>query len=210
MPGCSYFVGNTFAHLFGGLALTAISTENAAIKDMSKKPFSYIAMALATFLVLLVTLVLDAGFTKYAMFGAFCILVGQLLSGFVGKLQTEKTLFSTLIILGSIFVTMMFLGFSDKGNMLPYGTYLTAGLIGLIVSMILTAIFVRDEKEAETVHLWLSRVVVILFTLFLAYDVQVLKEHAKACKSNPDYVQESLGLYLDIINLFQGVGDLNK
>jgi len=104
---------------------------------------------------------------------------------------------------------MTVVGFLDKGNMLPLESYLYAGLLGLIIATIGVALFAKPS-EAGKLHRWLSWFVVILFTLFIGYDVQVLKEHAKQCKSNPDYVQESINLYLDFLNLFQGVGSLEK
>ena len=210
MPVCEYFIGNTFAHLFGGLAVTAISSENALVQDLPAKPYTAVALLLAIFVILFLLLVLDVGFSKYVVFTVFCLLMGQLLSGFVKQLEAANVLSKTLIIVGAIFVAMMFVGFADKGNMLPFGTYLFAGLLALVVSMIFTSFFIKDEKEASAFKLWFSRIIVVLFTLYLAYDVQVLREHAKLCRVNPDYIQESLGLYLDLINLFEGVGTLEK
>lgn len=206
---CPYFIGNTFAHLFGGLALTAVSSEHVLFQDLWNKPYTNLFLCLLLFLTLLFLLGSQVGVAKYAAFAVFCILMGQFLTGFVKQLQGENELSKTMIIVGTVFVAMMFIGFADKGNMLPVGNYLFAGLFALVVSMIATSVFMK-EKDANDLQIWFSRAIVVLFTLFLAFDVQVLREHAKACRQKPDYVQESLNLYLDIVNLFQGVGGLDN
>jgi FtsH-binding integral membrane protein len=104
---------------------------------------------------------------------------------------------------------MTAIGLIDKGNMLDWGVYLSAGLIGLIFATIITSLMTQDKKEANTINLWISRLVVVLFTLYIGFDVEVLKVNAKLCKSNPDYVNESLNLYLDIVNLFSGIAGSN-
>jgi FtsH-binding integral membrane protein len=47
----------------------------------------------------------------------------------------------------------------------------------------------------------------VLFTIYIAFDVEILKENAAACNGNPDYVNESVNLYLDIVNLFTGLSN---
>jgi len=209
MPGCPYFIANTFAHILGGLFLTGISSENPIVNDIDKKPMSHIAVFIITLLLLFFMFSLEPGPIKYLIFALFCGLLGQTLSGLVKRLQQENLLSNNLIILATIFFSMTAIGLLDKGNMLDWGVYLSAGLIGLIFAMIITSLMPHDKKEANTIHLWISRLVVVLFTLYIGFDVEVLKVHAKLCKSNPDYVNESLNLYLDILNLFSGIAGSN-
>jgi FtsH-binding integral membrane protein len=209
MPGCPYFIANTFAHLLGGLFITGISSENPAINNLDKKPISYIAIILAAFLFLYILFLTEPGPLKYLLFAIFCGLLGQSLSGLVKRLQEENLLSNNLIILGTIFFSMTVIGLLDKGNMLDWGVYLSAGLIGLIFATIITSLMTQDKKEANTINLWISRLVVVLFTLYIGFDVEVLKVNAKLCNSNPDYVNESLNLYLDIVNLFSGIAGSN-
>ncbi len=209
MPGCPYFLANTFGHLLGGLTLTGISTEHPIVPDLEKKPITALVGVLFTFALLVAISFSEPGPFKYIAFAFFCLTLGQILSGFVKRLKQEQVLSSTLILVGTIFVSMTVVGFLDKGNMLSLESYLYAGLLGLIVATIGIALFSKPT-EAGKLNRWVSWFVVILFTLFVGYDVQILKEHAKQCKSNPDYVQESIDLYLDFLNLFQGVGSLER
>lgn len=206
MPGCPYFIGNTFAHLLGGLLITGISTENPLVKKIEKKPLTHLALVLFSFFLLFALLYTEPGPFKYLLFALFSAALGQTLTGFTKRLKQENLLSNTLIILGTIFVCMTGIGLIDKGNMLDWGVYLSAALFGLIIAMVVTAMTTKTKKDADIAHLWISRIVVLLFTLYIGFDVQVLKVNAKLCKSNPDYVNESLNIYLDILNLFTGVG----
>jgi len=205
MPGCPYFIANTFLHLFGGLLLTGISTEHQVISDLDKKPLTQFGIFLGTIFLLFLMMAIENMFLKYILFVLFCFLFGQSLAAYVKKLKQQHLLSDTLFIVGVIFVCMTGVGIYDKGNMLGWANYLYAGLIGLLVATILN-MFLPSKARKES-NVWLSRFVVLLFTLYIGYDVQILKAHAKACKSNPDYISESLNLYLDIVNLFSGVGN---
>jgi len=47
---------------------------------------------------------------------------------------------------------------------------------------------------------------VALFSLFAAYDTQVIKVLARKCKKRGDYINASLGLFMDFVSLFQNMG----
>ena len=45
-----------------------------------------------------------------------------------------------------------------------------------------------------------------LFILFVMYDTKLIQVHAKNCKEKTvDYINESLGLFIDALNLFQSL-----
>ena len=210
MPGCPYFIANTFGHLLGGLLVTGISTENPVVDGIEKKPLTHLTLILLAFFLIFALMVSEVGPFKYALFAIFCLVMGQTLSGFTKRLKQENLLSNTLIIVGTIFVCMTGIGLLDKGNMLDWGVYLSAGLFGLIVAMVITTFTTKTKEDADIAQLWISRFVVLLFTLYLGFDVQVLKVNSFLCKSNPDYVNESLNIYLDVLNLFSGVGGAQR
>jgi FtsH-binding integral membrane protein len=205
MPGCPYFIANTFIHLFSGLLLTGLSTEHPIMNEQDKKPITQFIMGLFSIFLLLMIFQVEVGLLKYGLFALFCFLFGQIINGFVKRLDKVAVLSDTLFIVGAIFVTMTVVGIYDKGNMLAWSAYLYAGLLGLLCATIISMFF--STKERSDASVWISRFVVLLFTLYIGYDVQVLKLHAKKCKSEPDYVNESMNLYLDVLNLFTGVGN---
>jgi FtsH-binding integral membrane protein len=98
---------------------------------------------------------------------------------------------------------MTVIGIVDNQNLLAWENYLYACLVVLIIASLISGFFPSKEQKNAGYNVWLSRFAVVLFALFVGFDVEVLKENAKRCK-NPDYVNESVNLYLDIINLFNG------
>ena len=209
MPGCPYFIGNTFIHLFTGLILTALSAENPVAGNLSQKPLTHILFLLVLLVLLFIVMSVPVGPIKYALFVLLCLLLGQNLTGLEQRLKQKQLLSSVLFYTGAVFVTMVGLGLYDSQNLLGWGVYLSFALVALLVAMLFSALFIENPEERTSINMWISRLVVLLFTFYIAFDVEVLKENAKTCKGDPDYINESMALYLDILNLFTGVGSSN-
>ena len=69
----------------------------------------------------------------------------------------------------------------------------------LIVHYRFIEIFIKDNKKYSKV---ISYVAIVLFSLLIIYDTKKIILNANNCV-NPDYINESLGGFLDSINLFQ-------
>jgi FtsH-binding integral membrane protein len=59
-----------------------------------------------------------------------------------------------------------------------------------------------DFTKMNTILNWFAT---ILFSFYVAYDTQRLKD--KTVQRGKDYVDASLGLFLDILNLFSAMDD---
>lgn len=206
MPGCPYFVANTFVHLLGGLMVTGISTENPLISDIGKKPMTHLAIILVTFVNLIALMAIEPGSLKYGLYISLSVIVGQMLSGFASRLQQQETLSETLFSSGLIFFTMAAIGLIDNQNLLGWGVYLWATLSVLLIAMIYNVAITKSDNERSDWRIWLARFGVVLFALYVAFDVEILKANAAICSGEADYVGESLNLYLDMINLFANAG----
>lgn len=206
MPGCPYFIANTFAHLLGGLFVTGISTENPVLGDLKDKPITHLGIILVLIANLYAVMGVEPGPMKYLLFATLSIIVGQTLTGLAQRLENKGILSEVLLTTGLIFGAMTAIGIFDDQNLLSWGIYLWGGLTVLLIATVYQLLFVKDEKEKRDWRVWIARGVTVLFTIYIAFDVQVLKENAVACKGNPDYVNESVNLYLDIVNLFTGLG----
>ena len=216
MPSCKYFFGKVFAHLAGALAVSAASAEysnlGAELLGNSSVLIKFLVnVAIAIGLLYGVYLTQPGGIAKYAFFIAFAFWIGQTLKPYVERLQDKGTLTRVLILTTGVFAAMTALGFYDSGNFLGLGPYLFAGLIGLILAQVVLLALGTPEEKRKGIQ-WLNLFGVALFSLFTAYDIQVLRVNARLCKSGknspfqPDYPVESLGIYLDFINLFSNVG----
>jgi FtsH-binding integral membrane protein len=206
--GASNFIGITYLHLLAGLGVTAVSSNYPVSDTMAAQ----IVEIVLTFVLLFAMMYLQPGPVKYVLFVLFAVTLGQVLANFVARLKSENVLKEVLVTVGGIFLAMTALGFYDKQNILGFGSYLLAALIGLIVARLLLIAGAFGGVRASTLYSlseMLSWFGAGLFSIFVAYDTQRIKEIATRLKNRtPDYVDASLGLFLDAINLFTSVGDI--
>ena len=216
MAPCDNYFGKVFAHLSGALAITALSVETSNIGPIiygdSSRLVKFIGnLAIMFGLICGLCITRPGGLPKYAFFIAFAFWIGQIIKPYVINLKDKGALTRILILTIGVFLGMMALGFYDSMNLLGFGPYLTAGLIGLIAAQLLLLALGTPEEKKKGFQL-LSFFGVALFAAFTAYDVQVLRGDAAFCKRlkkfkmEPDYPVASLGLYLDFINLFTNMG----
>jgi FtsH-binding integral membrane protein len=193
------FIGLTYLHLFGALIITAISAENR----LTDYPIVLIIEMMAIFALIFMMSVTAPGPLKYLMFAAFCYLFGQILASYVERLKAKGSLREVLASVAGIFLAMTIVGFVDNQNFLGFGGYLFAALIGLILARIALLIANLSSPDAinfKNVNTLINWFATVLFAIFVAYDTQRLKH--KQVQKSKNYVNSSLGLFLDIINLF--------
>lgn len=198
------FIGMTYLHLTGALALTAVSSEY----PLTKSPIVILIEALLIFAIIFLIFRAKPGPYKYFLFATFAILIGQTLAPTVDNLQSRGLLREVLASVAGIFLAMTAVGFLDNQNILRFGGYLFVALLGLIAAriiVIITQVANREAIDFTKANTILSWVGTVLFALYIAYDTQALKER----QQKPyDYVNASLGLFIDIINLFRDLGTL--
>lgn len=213
---CKYFIAKTFAHTAVGVGIAAISAENPvlfnALEDSLQSPgWAALLVFIASFaLIWFIPGMSSNTPLKYVAAVSFAYLMGQLSGPLVERLDEQNILARTLFLATGVFVGMVLVGIYDKNNLLGFGPYLFGALIGLIVAQlilfILTATTTIQKEQYFEGRKLLSFFGVALFSLFTAYDTQVVKLHARQCKKRGDYINESLGLFLDFVNLFQYLG----
>jgi len=200
------FIGLTYLHLTAALVVTAVSSEYPLFPN--KSTVVTIAEVITIFVLIFLLTGAKPGPYKYVLFAAFCLLIGQTLAPKVDKLQEKGTLREVLVSVGGIFLAMTVVGFLDNQNLLGFGGYALAALIGLIIARIALMIAnmaspeSMDFSKINTILNWFATV---LFSFYVAYDTQRLKD--KTVQRGKDYVDASLGLFLDILNLFSSMDD---
>jgi len=212
LKACPYFIAYTYLHL---LAATVISAFAARYNVLEKLGINMqiwwvsILLLLAAIAILLIILSLTPGPLKYMMFFLFVIILGSSLRAIANELQRKDLLVDVLTTTSSIFLAMTAVGLYDKQNLLGFGPYLLAGLVGLVLARLglnIVTVTGGSVDSVKGVDLIISISSSILFSIYLAYDTQMLKKMAADCQ-RPDYIQGALSLYLDIINLFANLGD---
>lgn len=199
------FIGITYLHLLAGLGVTAVSSQ----RPLTSNPFALLIQAILSFVLIWILIPMEPGPLKYMLAIVFAFVLGQILTNFVKKLEDKKILDDVLITVAGIFLAMTAVGFYDNQNILGFGVYLFAGLIGLIVARLLLILGIlggASTQSVSSINTALSWFGTALFTVYVAYDTQRMKQDAR--KKNKDYVNSSMGLFLDVINLFTNVGDI--
>jgi FtsH-binding integral membrane protein len=213
---CKHFIAKTFAHTAVGIGIAAVSAEypvlfNALENSLGSSGWAALLISIASFALIFVLPALPANSPlKYVAAISFAYIIGQLSGTLVQTLDEQNILARTLFLATGVFVGMVLVGLYDKNNMLGFGPYLFGALIGLIIAQIILFILtatttIQKEQYFEGRKL-LSFFGVGLFSLFAAYDTQVIKVLARKCKKRGDYINASLGLFLDFLNLFQYLG----
>lgn len=214
IPSCNFYFGKIFAHLAAGTAIAGLSAEYTDIGSQLLKGQNQWVQLILNILIMAVLLfgvlfTAPGGILKYAFFTAFAFWIGQTLKPLVDRLKNKNEIQQIIFLTTGIFAAMMAVGFYDKQSLLGIGPYLLFGLLGLIIAQIVLMFFDESKFVFDIVRFF----GVALFSVFTAYDIQLLKESAKFCKmmqksgKGPDYPKESLGLFLDFVNLFGYLGN---
>lgn len=99
-----------------------------------------------------------------------------------------------------------------SNNVMVYLMGILATIIVVrIVEILLHAFDVITYEETRTMSKGISYVAIVLFTLFLIYDTNLIRKSASLCniRSNPpNYIHSSLGIFLDTLNLMSSFFDV--
>lgn len=118
-------------------------------------------------------------------------------------IYTQESLVSTFLVTAGMFGAMSLYGLVTKRDLTSMGSFLSMGLIGLIIAMV-----VNMFLQSSAMSFVISGLGVIIFTGLTAYDTQKLKTmgemmpHNDATAVRRGTIMGALSLYLDFINLF--------
>ena len=216
MSSCKHFIAKTFAHTAVGIGIAAVSAEypvlfTALQKQLHSASWSSFPILLsAIVLVFVLPWIAPNTPLKYVAAVALAYLLGQMSGPLVKVLDERNILARTLFLATGVFVGMVLVGFYDSNNLLGFGPYLFGALLGLIVAQFILFILEATTTIQKQQYFQGAKVLsffgIALFSLFAAYDTQVVKLHARTCKKQGDYIEESMGLFLDFLNLFSDIG----
>jgi len=214
---CDHYFGKIFLHLAGAIGISAASAEYVDIGD---KLYGNLSPLLKVLLNLAITLGLFHGVyqtqpnspLKYGFFAALAFWFGQIAKPYVYYLKDNGNLTEVFLLTLGVFVGMAAIGFYDKDNILGFGPYLLAALVGLLLAQLGLYIFASAEQKKKAFR-YMQLISIALFALFTAFHIQVIRANRTACKNAirdsrtvvPDYVKESLGLYFDFMSLFRNM-----
>jgi len=139
--------------------------------------------------------------TLKTMFWAFAVLMGVSLST-IFLVYTGASIATTFFATAAAFAGLSLVGYTTKKNLSAMGAFMTMGLIGILVAMLIN-IFLQSSG----LQLAISILGVLIFAGLTAWDTQRLKMEydyvAGTEFAGKAVVMGALTLYLDFINMFQ-------
>lgn len=135
------------------------------------------------------------------LFWIFSALMGVSLSN-VLLMYTGTSIVNAFLVTAAGFLGLSLYGYTTKKSLASWGAFLTMGLVGVIVAMIVN-IFLKSS----VMSLGLSIISVFIFIGLTIYDTNRLKymydEHMSEEAQKAVAINGALALYLDFINLFR-------
>jgi FtsH-binding integral membrane protein len=119
------------------------------------------------------------------------------------SIQRNNIVFTVLITTG-LFILLSFLG-SMFGEYISLGweKYLLMGLIGLILISVVSFFLPRNQNFIYTI----SYITIGLFAMFVLVDT---KKILSVNCADPDYINSSMSLFLDVLNIFSAVNNVSR
>ena len=139
--------------------------------------------------------------TLQVMFWAFAVLMGMSMSTLFLR-YTGGSIATTFFATAGAFAGLSLYGYTTKRNLSAMGSFMTMGLIGIIIAMLLNL-----WLQSSGLSLAISVLGVIIFAGLTAWDTQRLRDTyyqvAGTEMMGKVVILGALTLYLDFINMFQ-------
>ena len=189
--------------MFIGLAITfgvgyyVSLNSNMLYNIFEKYYYLFIIAELGVVLILSARIRKLQPMTAKILFCAYSFLTGLTFSS-IFVLYDLTSIVYVFGITSLIFLIFALIGFFTKIDLSKIGVYLFMILVGIIICSIIN-IFVGSEKF----NLGISIACLIVFIIYVAYDVHVIKKNLYAIPDEENLaIYGALQLYLDFINIF--------
>ncbi|MBT4921597.1 MAG: Bax inhibitor-1/YccA family protein [Rickettsiales bacterium] len=204
--GLRSFMLQFFNYMALGLALTGgVALVTASVPSFTATVLSFrFVLTIALFGIIMA---MSFGFNKMnystlkTLYWTFCGMQGLVFSIYF-LIYTGGSIARVFLITASVFGAMSIYGYTTKRNLTNFGSFLTMGLIGVILIMIVNMFL----KSTGLMYL-ISFAILFIFIGMTAYDVQKLRNIYLNMGGTSEVAKKAglmsaLSLYLDFINIF--------
>jgi FtsH-binding integral membrane protein len=122
----------------------------------------------------------------------------------ITSMSSDSMIHMALYFTFSIFMVMSALVYLFPNFFQKTMHFMFPGLLVALIMIILIEIYLIFIKKGypANIHRFISYAVVILFSLFISYDTQLMFEEAERCRKYANYPESSLKFILDVVNIF--------
>ena len=201
-PTCNRFIFNTYAYLLF-MILFLYTSHLYIINHLRNNPLlHYFILIFIVNIVLLLKLLFVPAF--HPVEKHIYLVVWLLSFALMTYPMTIRAFMMNQAALTEIMLICLVLTLAATGLVLffpklvtpAWGLPLFLGLTGLIFAQVLS-LFYKKKSIYPTYF------AIVLFTIFISYDTKLAITASKTCvEGKADYIKYSLGLFLDIVNLF--------
>lgn len=211
---CNNYILNTYLYfiLAWSIVLSSIKLlEKYKIspKDLFAGSYSII-FAVLTIIILIGVLYIPPKrfFTKHFLYLIFIAAIGVTLYPLYIKNEIlfKHVGITTLSIL--ILLSIISFAYPSFINLETWGPVLFFILIGLLITRLVELLLHKRYPDTfdRSFNKKISYITIILFLFYILYDTKLLSVNAKLCKNdNADYINESLNIFIDSLNLFSNL-----
>lgn len=215
-PTCNHYIVNVY--LYFGLGITLIGFFTYLFEYLNVQ-FSTTIMIISFVLTLLLIFLSFYIYTQKNIFAnhiiwlallvGFSISIYPMVSSPIYKPYINRTIMNVSI----IFLLMSIVAYSfPQFFESTYKTMMTVLVITLMAIIIVEVIMIiygslHKNRTYTGRSKIMNYIIIILFMLFISYDTTLIRMKARTCKETsiyeyPNYPIESLGIILDVLNLF--------
>lgn len=122
----------------------------------------------------------------------------------ITSMSSNSMIYMALYFTFSIFIIMSALVYMYPSFFQKTMNFMFPGLLVALIMIILIELYLIfiKQKYPTNIHRYISYAVVILFSLFISYDTQLMFEEAEICRKYANYPESSIKFILDVVNIF--------
>ncbi len=214
---CQKYILNTYLYIL--MALVLISLEVLTFDHYKINLDKYMGGGWLSFIIILVVLIGLLLLTmmvnpRNVLLKHLCWLLLVMAFGFISfpayKISKgNNTLPAVLLSLVGILVVFTSVAFIKPDFIsLSWGPILFFLLLGVIITYLVFLLTLKKRKPDENMKFvkGISYFIIVLFIFFILYDTKQIMMAAKKCKTmTADYINQSLGVVLDALNIFMSL-----
>ena len=201
---CNKFLFNVYLYIFLTFLLVSLSVKKMSTLNIQK--FSFFGLFFLSLGLLITTMTLPPRylFIKHLIWFLWILTISYTLFPLymINHKLFEIVKLQTFIIL-CFFTALTF--WKPHLVSLTWGSTLSVLLLGLIIVRFIMFFFPRQRR----INYALSYFSLVLFSIFMLYDTKKLIKKAKQCVK-ADYINDSLGVVLDSLNIFSNLFHLGE
>ena len=193
--------------VLGAVVYTSIKGRNDAIKQLFSSNIIGALYVISIFAIIITAILICCCFRRvfpanYICLGIFTLAESFILFLICAQFQPETVLIA-LALTTAVTIGLTVYAMTTKTDFTYCGAFLWMFLFSFIVFGILFFFcFGRLAPKNKSLYIGICCVGVIIYSLYLIYDTQLVMGKCGVEYSIDDYVFAALNLYLDIINLF--------